>query len=66
MLTCRRWCVLALAETDTNLKLNRLEEAAVEGLAVWDRLQENGLAGTYMAVGVSEQRRRGVAWPGAD
>ncbi len=43
---------LALAETDSDLKLNHLEEAATEGLAVWDRLQENGLAGTYMAVGV--------------
>ena len=40
---------LALAETDTNLKLNRLEEAATDGLAVWHRLQANGLAGTYMA-----------------
>ena len=37
---------LALAETDTNLKLNRLEEAATEGLAVWNRLQANGLADT--------------------
>ena len=40
---------LALAEIDTNLKLNRLEEAATEGLAVWNRLRANGLADTYMA-----------------
>ena len=43
---------LALAETDSDLKLNHLEEAAIKALAVWNRLQENGLAGTYMSVGV--------------
>ena len=43
---------LALAETDTNLKLSRLEDAATEGLAVWTRLKENGIANTYMAAGV--------------
>ena len=40
---------LALADTDTQLQLNRLEEAATDGLAVWNRLQENGRADTYMA-----------------
>jgi DNA-binding CsgD family transcriptional regulator len=40
---------LALAETDTYLSLNRLEEAAREGLTVWNRLQANGRADTYMA-----------------
>ena len=43
---------LALAETDTFLKLNRLEEVTTVGLTVWHRLQANGLAGTYMATGV--------------
>ena len=40
---------LALAEADTNLKLNRLEEATTDGLAEWRRLQANGLADTYVA-----------------
>ena len=40
---------LALAEADANVKLNRLEEAATGGLAVWHRLQANGLTDTYMA-----------------
>ena len=43
---------LALAETDTSLKLNRLEEGATDGLAAWNRLRENGIANTYMATGV--------------
>jgi DNA-binding CsgD family transcriptional regulator len=40
---------LALAEADTNVKLNRLEQAATDGLADWHRLQANGLTDTYMA-----------------
>jgi DNA-binding CsgD family transcriptional regulator len=43
---------LALAETDTLLKLNRLEEAASVGLAVWHQLQAKGVAGTFLATGV--------------
>ena len=40
---------LAMAETDTHVKLNRLEQAADVGRAVWTRLQENGLADEYVA-----------------
>ena len=40
---------LALAEVDINLKLNRLVEAATDGLAAWHQLQANGLADTYVA-----------------
>ena len=47
--TCDGVMRLALAEIDINLKLNRLEEAATDGLAVWHRLQANGLADTYLA-----------------
>ena len=61
MLTVMR---LALAETDTFLKLNRLDEAATVGLTVWHRLQANGLSGTYLATGVlcnASEALRGLA-----
>ena len=47
LLTVRR---LAVVETDIDLKLNRLEQAASDGLAVWNRLQAIGVGGTYMSV----------------
>ena len=48
---------LAMAEIDTKLKLNRLEEAADAGLAIWNRLQANGLADDYVGVIAAEQGR---------